>query len=238
MLGRGLALLPRDQIVVATKVGRYGSGFDFRWGPLPPPCSMGLLYVSSLMPILLAYTHYFTHILFGYPASASLRCQPARLQRRACDRQRARVAGPPAAHLRGPHPMPRHRVYPAGPGGVGQLHRPKAPAQCHWCLAGSTACCLQRSLPVLPELLDHWLLLLPACMPACPPSCPLPAALLCPALQIVNETLPALQRLKEEGLVRHIGITGLPLKVYRYVLDRCGGALDLARAGPDMTSHL
>jgi diketogulonate reductase-like aldo/keto reductase len=121
---------------------------------------------------------------------------------------------------------------------VGQLHRPKAPAQCHWCLAGSTACCLQRSLPVLPELLDHWLLLLPACMPACPPSCPLPAALLCPALQIVNETLPALQRLKEEGLVRHIGITGLPLKVYRYVLDRCGGALDLARAGPDMTSHL
>lgn len=33
VLGRGLALLPRDQIVVATKVGRYGSGtFDFRWG--------------------------------------------------------------------------------------------------------------------------------------------------------------------------------------------------------------
>ena len=31
VLGRGLALLPRDQIVVATKVGRYGGGvFDFR----------------------------------------------------------------------------------------------------------------------------------------------------------------------------------------------------------------
>lgn len=29
VLGRGLALLPRDQIVVATKVGRY-STFDFR----------------------------------------------------------------------------------------------------------------------------------------------------------------------------------------------------------------
>jgi hypothetical protein len=33
VLGRGLALLPRDQIVVATKVGRYGSDtFDFRCG--------------------------------------------------------------------------------------------------------------------------------------------------------------------------------------------------------------
>lgn len=31
MLGRGLAQLPRDQIVVATKVGRYGAEtFDFR----------------------------------------------------------------------------------------------------------------------------------------------------------------------------------------------------------------
>ena len=38
--------------------------------------------------------------------------------------------------------------------------------------------------------------------------------------QIVNETLPALQRLKEQGLVRHIGITGLPLKVFPSILDR------------------
>ncbi len=31
VLGRGLAQLPRDQIVVATKVGRYGANtFDFR----------------------------------------------------------------------------------------------------------------------------------------------------------------------------------------------------------------
>lgn len=42
----------------------------------------------------------------------------------------------------------------------------------------------------------------------------------CPA-QVVNETLPALQKLKEQGLVRFIGFTGLPLKVYRYILDRC-----------------
>ena len=40
-------------------------------------------------------------------------------------------------------------------------------------------------------------------------------------LQIVKETLPALQKLKKEGLVRHIGITGLPLKIYQYVIDRC-----------------
>ncbi|KAK9852858.1 hypothetical protein WJX84_011822 [Apatococcus fuscideae] len=38
--------------------------------------------------------------------------------------------------------------------------------------------------------------------------------------QIVKETLPALQKLKKEGLVRHIGITGLPLKIYQYVIDR------------------
>ena len=39
-------------------------------------------------------------------------------------------------------------------------------------------------------------------------------------LQIVHETLPALLSLKEEGLVRHIGITGLPLEIFPYVLDR------------------
>lgn len=38
--------------------------------------------------------------------------------------------------------------------------------------------------------------------------------------QIVNETLPALQKLKEQGIVRHIGITGLPLKVFPSILDR------------------
>lgn len=47
--------------------------------------------------------------------------------------------------------------------------------------------------------------------------------------QIVNETLPALQQLKTEGLVRHIGITGLPLKIFQSVLDRVpAGAVDTA----------
>lgn len=38
--------------------------------------------------------------------------------------------------------------------------------------------------------------------------------------KIVNETLPALAALKSKGLVRHVGITGLPLKIFTYVLDR------------------
>ncbi|KAF3340386.1 L-galactose dehydrogenase [Carex littledalei] len=38
--------------------------------------------------------------------------------------------------------------------------------------------------------------------------------------QIVNETIPALQKIKETGKARFIGITGLPLDVYTYVLDR------------------
>ncbi len=38
--------------------------------------------------------------------------------------------------------------------------------------------------------------------------------------QIVDETLPTLHRLKEQGYVRHIGITGLPLKIFPSILDR------------------
>ncbi|KAL3576245.1 hypothetical protein D5086_021528 [Populus alba] len=38
--------------------------------------------------------------------------------------------------------------------------------------------------------------------------------------QIANETIPALQKLKEAGKIRFIGITGLPLSVFTYVLDR------------------
>jgi L-galactose dehydrogenase len=38
--------------------------------------------------------------------------------------------------------------------------------------------------------------------------------------QIVNETLPALHNLKKQGLVRHVGITGLPLNVFPSILDR------------------
>lgn len=40
--------------------------------------------------------------------------------------------------------------------------------------------------------------------------------------QIVNETLPALAKLREAGRIGHIGITGLPLKVLVSVLDRVG----------------
>lgn len=39
--------------------------------------------------------------------------------------------------------------------------------------------------------------------------------------QVVAETLPALVALRQQGIVRHIGITGLPLGIFPYVLERC-----------------
>ena len=42
----------------------------------------------------------------------------------------------------------------------------------------------------------------------------------CCVTKVVNETLPALVKLREQGLVRFIGITGLPLKIFPYILDR------------------
>lgn len=38
--------------------------------------------------------------------------------------------------------------------------------------------------------------------------------------QIVNETLPALNRVKQQGKARFIGVSGLPLKIYTLILDR------------------
>ncbi len=38
--------------------------------------------------------------------------------------------------------------------------------------------------------------------------------------QIVNETLPALQKLREQGKVRFIGISGYPMHIFRWVLER------------------
>lgn len=38
--------------------------------------------------------------------------------------------------------------------------------------------------------------------------------------QIVTETLPALLKLKQAGRIGHIGITGLPLKIFPAVIDR------------------
>ncbi len=38
--------------------------------------------------------------------------------------------------------------------------------------------------------------------------------------QIVNETIPALRKIQKAGKVRHIGISGYPMNIFRYVLDR------------------
>jgi aryl-alcohol dehydrogenase-like predicted oxidoreductase len=38
--------------------------------------------------------------------------------------------------------------------------------------------------------------------------------------RIVDETLPALRKIQEQGKVRFVGISGYPMKAFRYVLDR------------------
>jgi aryl-alcohol dehydrogenase-like predicted oxidoreductase len=37
--------------------------------------------------------------------------------------------------------------------------------------------------------------------------------------QVIEETLPALRRIQETGKARFIGVTGYPLRIFRYVLD-------------------
>lgn len=38
--------------------------------------------------------------------------------------------------------------------------------------------------------------------------------------QIVNETLPALRKIQREGKVRFVGVSGYPMHMFRYILDR------------------
>jgi aryl-alcohol dehydrogenase-like predicted oxidoreductase len=38
--------------------------------------------------------------------------------------------------------------------------------------------------------------------------------------QIVEETLPAMRRAQQAGKIRFIGISGYPMKIFRYILDR------------------
>jgi aryl-alcohol dehydrogenase-like predicted oxidoreductase len=41
-----------------------------------------------------------------------------------------------------------------------------------------------------------------------------------PMQQIVDETIPALRRIQEQGKVRFIGISGYPMKLFRFVLEQ------------------
>ena len=38
--------------------------------------------------------------------------------------------------------------------------------------------------------------------------------------QIVDETLPALRKIQQQGKVRFVGVSGYPMKIFQYVLDR------------------
>lgn len=38
--------------------------------------------------------------------------------------------------------------------------------------------------------------------------------------QIIDETLPALRKVQQQGKVRYVGISGYPMKIFRYVLDQ------------------
>src|SRR3954453_13594012 len=38
--------------------------------------------------------------------------------------------------------------------------------------------------------------------------------------QTVDETLPALRKIQQQGKVRFVGVSGYPMKMFRYVLDR------------------
>lgn len=38
--------------------------------------------------------------------------------------------------------------------------------------------------------------------------------------QVVNETIPALRRLQEQGKARFVGVTGYPLKIFRHILSK------------------
>ncbi len=38
--------------------------------------------------------------------------------------------------------------------------------------------------------------------------------------QIVDETLPALRKIQEQGKVRFIGVSGYPMNIFKYILDR------------------
>src|SRR5438477_10141573 len=40
-----------------------------------------------------------------------------------------------------------------------------------------------------------------------------------PMQQIVDETLPALRKVQKQGKVRFIGVSGYPMKIFRFVLD-------------------
>jgi L-galactose dehydrogenase len=40
--------------------------------------------------------------------------------------------------------------------------------------------------------------------------------------QIVDETLPALRKIQQQGKVKYVGVSGYPMKMFKFILDRTG----------------
>ena len=43
-----------------------------------------------------------------------------------------------------------------------------------------------------------------------------------PMQQIIDETLPAIQKIREQGKVRYIGFSGYPQKIFKFIIDQIG----------------
>ncbi len=192
LLGRGLAKLPRDQIFVATKVGKYkpGEPEDFSAERVKRSVHESLERLGAHLPHAVTCADAFCA---RTRRRIAVRRTPASMDHQLCTNGRC----VPAAGLTYIDLIHCHDIESAvdmkqvrsnGMSTCVFAHHSEPHCASLWC-------CIEHVSPHHDEQF-------------------------CIRTQIVTETLPALQELKKEGLVRHIGITGLPLDIYSYILDR------------------